>query len=186
LQASQKLPVLVSSRLEVSVLPMEKEQYQQAMPAVPPSYDVAMSGHIYPPLTSAYAGAGNPPGQGSPPTGQMYSPSQKKGGPPDYDEPDPLPAKQTQLRVVTHVQYLSEPSYGNRPVTMVCPHCQKNITTRTHSQPSALAWIIGAVLCLTCMWPCACIPCCVDTLQQVTHTCPACNMTLGMYKGGFC
>merc|ERR1719320_1351328 len=88
------------------------------------------------------------------------------------------------VQVVTQVQYVQGPSFGPRAVTMVCPHCQNNITTRTSSEPSALAWIIGGVLCFVGAWPCACIPCCIDSLNQVTHTCPSCGNTLGRYKGG--
>merc|ERR550519_1376349 len=50
---------------------------------------------------------------------------------------------------------------------MKCPHCHENITTRTYSEPSALAWIIGGVLCLTLLCCFACIPCCVPSLQVV-------------------
>jgi len=178
----------------MSAPPMERDQYQQAMPAVPPSYDAAMSGGsyppqppggAYPPAPTGYPGAGYPPGQGPPPPGQMYPPLPEKGGPPG-NGPVPPPAMQPQppVQVVTQVQYVSGPSFGHRPVNMVCPHCQKNITTKTSSEPSALAWIIGGVLCFTFLWPCACIPCCVDSLQQVTHSCPSCNNSLGRYKGG--
>ena len=33
-------------------------------------------------------------------------------------------------------------------------------------------------------WPCACIPCCIDSLNSVTHKCPQCKNFLGRYKGG--
>eukprot|EP00092_Neocalanus_flemingeri_P021625 GFUD01023455.1.p1 GENE.GFUD01023455.1~~GFUD01023455.1.p1 ORF type:complete len:183 (+),score=58.91 GFUD01023455.1:343-891(+) len=180
----------------MSAPPMEHAQYQQAMPAVPPSYDAAMSGQGYPPAPgqgyppapgqgypppapAGYPGQGYPPGQGPP--GQMYPPLPEKAGGPGG--PPPPQAMQPPVQVVTQVQYVSGPSFGHRPVTMVCPHCQKNITTRTSSEPGALAWIIGGVLCFVGLWPCACIPCCIDSLNQVTHTCPGCSNTLGRYKG---
>merc|ERR1712013_802463 len=78
-----------------------------------------------------------------------------------------MQAQPPPVQVVTQVQYVQGPSFGHRAVTMVCPHCQNNITTRTSSEPSALAWIIGGVLCFVGAWPCACIPCCIDSLNQV-------------------
>ena len=133
------------------------------MPAVPPSYDAAMSGQSYPPPPAGY------PGQGPSPPGQMYPPLPEKAGGPPMPTPQAMqpPPPQPPVQVVTQVQYVAGPSFGHRPVTMVCPHCQKNITTKTASEPSALAWIIGGVLCFTFLWPCACIPCCIDSLNQV-------------------
>jgi lipopolysaccharide-induced tumor necrosis factor-alpha factor len=69
-------------------------------------------------------------------------------------------------------------------MTMTCPHCQSQIQTSIRSEPGPLAWIIGAVLCFTMFWCCACIPCCIDDLNQVEHKCPNCNAFLGRYKGG--
>ena len=31
---------------------------------------------------------------------------------------------------------------------------------------------------------CACIPCCIDSFNTVTHKCPQCKAFLGRYKGG--
>ena len=86
---------------------------------------------------------------------------------------DPTPADQ--IQAVTQVHY------GHKPVAMTCPNCQEFITTKTDSKPSALAWILGAVLCFVL---CCCIPFCVGSLNQVTHSCPSCNTILGFYKGG--
>jgi len=61
---------------------------------------------------------------------------------------------------------------------------QAHVTTKTDSEPSVVAWIVGGLLCLVGFWPCSCIPCCVDSMQQVTHSCPSCKNFLGRYKGG--
>ena len=45
------------------------------------------------------------------------------------------------------VQYVAAPSFGYRPVTMTCPHCQAHVTTKTQSEPSVVAWIVGGLLC---------------------------------------
>ena len=57
-------------------------------------------------------------------------------------------------------------------------------------------WIIvqSMIECFPCLkseyfplsnrcFPCAFIPCCVNSLKSVAHTCPNCRMFLGRYKG---
>merc|ERR1711945_54936 len=76
--------------------------------------------------------------------------------------------------------------FGSRPVTMVCPRCNNQITTNT-SAVTSTAQHIGCCLCCIFggVFGCCLIPYCMDSLQQVTHTCPLCKSTLGIYKGGF-
>jgi len=146
-----------------SAPPLDHDQYQQAMPAAPPSYEQSQSGG----------------GFVHPPPNQMYpnlAPENKGQGQAAPPQPPPV--------VITQVHYVQAPSFGFRPVIMTCPNCQQNITTTTDSEPSALAWVVGAVLCLVGLWPCACIPCCVDSMQQVSHKCPNCKHFLGRYRGG--
>ena len=57
-------------------------------------------------------------------------------------------------------------------------------TRSTKSESSAMAWILCGALCVFGIWPCCLIPFCVDSMQAVTHSCPACKITLGRYKGG--
>jgi len=145
---------------------------QGGMPAAPPSYsDAVGGGHA-----GGFAAPPSQPPQGGQP---MYPPlpPQQKGVP-------VLPPQQQPVRIQQTIQYVQAPSFGHRPLQIVCPHCQASITTKTVSEPSALAWILGGVLCLTGLWVCACIPCCIDSLQQVTHSCPNCKNFLGRYKGG--
>ena len=138
------------------------------MPAVPPSYDQAMS---------SGAGLPYPPQQGQ----SMYPPlPQEKGGmPPAHYQPPagypgagaPPPAGPPpgQPTVITQVQYVQGPTFGYRPVKMTCPHCQSSITTRTDEESSALAWIICGACCLFGFWPCACLPFCMDSLKSVSR-----------------
>jgi len=151
---------------------MEHGEYQQAMPAAPPSYDASM------------AASGGGAGGFQAPQQPMYPGLPGKEGVPPPPTSYQAPQPQVPVQVVTQVQYVAAPSFGYRPVTMNCPHCQAHVTTKTQSEPSAVAWIVGGLLCFIGLWPCACIPCCVDSMQQVTHSCPSCNNFLGRYKGG--
>lgn len=42
---------------------------------------------------------------------------------------------------------MSAVALGPRPVSMLCPHCKSQITTRIDSYPNAMAWVSGCVLC---------------------------------------
>ena len=129
------------------------------MPAVPPSYDQAMStggqAPMYPPLPSE---------KGGPPPANYQSPPPPAGYP-----SQPPPATTT---VVTQVQYVQAPQFGYRPMKMTCPHCQASITTKTDEESSAMAWIICAACCLFGFWPCSCIPFCMDSLKTVSPFLP--------------
>ena len=129
------------------------------MPAVPPSYDQAMStggqAPMYPPLPSE---------KGGPPPANYQSPPPPGGYP-----SQPPPATTT---VVTQVQYVQAPQFGYRPMKMTCPHCQASITTKTDEESSAMAWIICAACCLFGFWPCSCIPFCMDSLKTVSPFLP--------------
>merc|ERR1712083_1178940 len=103
-------------------------------------------------------------------TGAWYPP------PPSQGYPAPPPTQVVQVVQVPAIEL------GCQPVRMVCPSCQQSITTQTSSSPSVLAWGMSAILCLTMLWPCFCIPLCVDSLQKVKHKCPSCKIVLGRYN----
>eukprot|EP00088_Acartia_fossae_P041330 TRINITY_DN4323_c0_g2_i1.p1 TRINITY_DN4323_c0_g2~~TRINITY_DN4323_c0_g2_i1.p1 ORF type:complete len:192 (-),score=58.53 TRINITY_DN4323_c0_g2_i1:306-815(-) len=163
-----------------SAPPMEEDQRQQApgMPDMPPSYEES----------NRSAGAGGFAGPPPPGPSAMYPPlppDQNKGMPAAQQAQAQMPPPgQQQAPVVTQVQYLPQPNFGFRPINMVCPHCQHNITTSTDGEPSVMAWVIGGVLCALQFYCCMCIPCCIDSLQTVTHKCPNCDKFLGRYRGG--
>ena len=139
------------------------------MPAAPPSYEqVVGGGGLYPQVPEK---GGPPPANYNPP-GAVPSP---------YPQQQHVPAT---TQVITQVQYVQAPSFGHRAVNMTCHHCQQNITTSIKSESSAMAWILCGALCVFGIWPCCLIPFCVDSMQAVTHSCPACKITLGRYKGG--
>lgn len=141
------------------------------MPEAPPSYEASMGQPNY----------GPPPGAGAMPPGGFVAPvpaPAPKGGLPP---PPPGPMNTGQPVIV---QYVNAPNFGPHPVQMVCPHCQCQVQTSTDSEPGPMAWILAGVLCIVGLWPCACIPCCIDSLNSVTHKCPNCKNFLGRYKGG--
>lgn len=120
----------------------------------PPSYD-----QIYP---APDAGAMPPAGASGPP-------------PPPYG---PMNRGQPQYRYAADT-----PDFGPHPLWTVCPYCQHQVMTKTRSEPSPLAWLLGVLLCAVGCFCLSCVPCCVDSLQTVTHHCPNCGNFLGRYKG---
>lgn len=163
------------------------------IPDAPPSYDASMAGppgvaaggfQAPPPMhdpKGAMPGA-VPPAQAYVAPQQQYGvpppPQQQYGAPQQYGGPVPVNAPPGTVIIV------NQPNYGPNPIDMVCPHCQSQIRTATDSEPGPLAWILAGVLCVVGLWPCACIPCCIDSLNAVTHKCPSCKKFLGRYKGG--
>merc|ERR1711970_632752 len=116
-------------------------------------------------------------------TGAWYPPPQHKGfSPPGYPAPPSQGYPAPPPTQVVQVVQLPAIELGCQAVRMVCPSCQQSITTQTSSSPSMLAWGMSAILCLTMLWPCFCIPLCVDSLQKVKHKCPSCKMVLGRYN----
>jgi len=146
---------------------MDKQQEASAPPNLgdaPPPYPGTGVGGFAPP----------PAGQYAPPPGQ-YPPQ-----PPGYVQGQaPVQPPPQQIVIVQGAI-----NYGKHPMTMTCPHCQSQIQTSIRSEPGPMAWIVGGILCFFGFWCCACIPCCIDDLNQVEHKCPNCNAFLGRYKGG--
>jgi len=141
---------------EKGVYPPLPQEHQVGSSDAPPSYDATM--------TAGAAGGFAEPGKN-----QSY--------------PAPMPHQQAAFPPTQTVIVQQTITLGHRPVNMVCPHCQAQIRTSTDSEPSATAWVLGAILCLLC-WPLSCVPCCIDSLQDVTHKCPNCRRVIGMSKGG--
>lgn len=93
-------------------------------------------------------------------------------------------------------------SFGESPVSIMCPNCRNQVTTKTEYESGTLMWILVLVLCLLALWPyvttifccfvvyvpfilhirCCLIPFCVDGCKDVGHSCPVCNSRLGTYR----
>ncbi|CAF3716715.1 unnamed protein product [Rotaria sp. Silwood1] len=67
---------------------------------------------------------------------------------------------------------------GDYPMQCTCPHCGRQIVTRTEKKSGLLAWIICAVLFLFGLWLCCFIPFCVDGCKDTEHYCPSCGVML--------
>jgi len=155
------------------------------MPDAPPSYTESVGqapqgagGFSAPPPTQEMKGGPLP---GAVPAPQPYmAPGAVPAGATTYVQGMPAAPPGTQQVVVV----VNPPNYGPNPVDMVCPHCQCQIRTSTDSEPGPLAWIFAGILCVVGLWPCACVPCCIESLNSVTHKCPNCKAFLGRYKGG--
>merc|ERR1711934_1039547 len=133
-----------------------------------------------------------PPYGASAPHQQGYAPPPQQGFAPPPQQGYAPPPQQAQQPVVVQVQHgTSAPivsgqiNFNQHPVTMTCPHCQANITTSTTTSNGGCVWLLGLSIFIlssgTCC-PCAFIPCCVDDLKDVTHSCPSCNRVVGTYK----
>merc|ERR1719370_272827 len=116
------------------------------------------------------------PGQVPP---QQYGVPQQYGAPPQQQYGQQYAGAVPVNAPAGTVIIVNQPNNGPNPIDMVCPHCQSQIRTATDSEPGPLAWIFAGVLCVVGLWPCACIPCCIDSLNAVTHKCPSCKKFLG-------
>merc|ERR1711877_62551 len=95
---------------------------------------------------------------------------------------DPTTAGGIPVKTIVQIVQVPMPELGPNPARLMCPSCQMEITTRTSSKPSMMAWSLSLILCFTMLWPCFCLPFCVDSLQNVKHKCPSCKVVLGRYR----
>ena len=113
---------------------------------------------------------------------QPYPPTAARPPPPPINlyQYQPCPAN-TVLPVVLNRQF------GQTPVPLRCPNCQKNVVTELVYESGAMVWIaVGIILLLALFvvvplflfW----IPFLVDDFKDITHTCPNCRYVFGKYK----
>merc|ERR1712111_102769 len=112
-----------------------------------------------PPYADGYGAP--PPQQGfvAPPQQGGYAPPPQQGyGMSGYSGPPPLVQQQQPGSNAAVVVASGMINFGHDPVRITCPHCQKQVQTRTKSNTSAIGWGIGIALCCIGCWPCAFIP----------------------------
>uniref|UniRef100_A0A8L0DRH7 Cell death-inducing p53-target protein 1 n=1 Tax=Oncorhynchus mykiss TaxID=8022 RepID=A0A8L0DRH7_ONCMY len=83
----------------------------------------------------------------------------------------------------TTVTVLQGEIFQTAPVQTVCHHCQQPIITRINHSVG----LMNAVFCLFCFFVgcdlgCCLIPCLIDDLKDVIHTCPYCKGYIYTYK----
>ncbi|XP_056265702.1 LITAF domain-containing protein-like isoform X2 [Pseudoliparis swirei] len=114
-------------------------------------------------------------GQGPPPM-EMPAPAYP-GYPPGYNtgvyQTQPAPMNQ-----VVVAQRLPSDAPGH----MTCTHCGNTVVTHVEHTSGLLTWLICGTLGLFMLWPFCLIPFCVDSCQDVKHTCPICNNVLHIHK----
>merc|ERR1712018_440254 len=134
---------------------------QENYPPAPPTYDQSTGA---PPMGA--------PAYGAPPMG-----APAYGAPMGANPNAPQYAPQNvQHPQIVHVQL------GPQSCQLTCSNCHSLVNTNIMSETGRKAWIIAAALCFFGCWCCVCLPCCMDGMQDVTHTCPNCNAFIGKYK----
>ncbi|KAI6233048.1 LITAF domain-containing protein [Aphelenchoides fujianensis] len=72
------------------------------------------------------------------------------------------------------------------PVSMSCPYCNKFIVTNCAMVAGTLPWILLAIcfvlgFFLVIPWCLCCVPFCIDSCQDVVHSCPSCKRMVGRF-----
>jgi len=113
---------------------------------------------------------GSPPNQMKPP----FNPNANAAG--------DLRQRQVPPQQQVVVQYVQPPQFGPRQMQIQCPHCQSMVLTRIEQDTSDKAWLFGFLICLLGGLCLSCIPCCMDSMQDTKHFCPACKNMIGQHK----
>ena len=138
----------------------------------------------------------------APPSYEEIAGSSMQFGDAGKSLPTQFPPAYTEQEQNVRVVYLPAPNFGPKSAKVICSSCQvqcffsgkcpiliachflqATVTTSTSSRPSMMAWAVSCALCFTMLWPCFCVPFCIDSFKDVKHSCPNCNATLGRYKG---
>mmetsp|Transcript_34717 Transcript_34717/g.61076 ORF Transcript_34717/g.61076 Transcript_34717/m.61076 type:complete len:157 (+) Transcript_34717:1039-1509(+) len=149
------------------------EKYPVQAPAQPPPQPYAQYQYQTQP-PQPYA---QPQAQSYPPQQPMYA-----AQPPPYQHIQMgTPLQQPVLVYTTAPQQDTRNTIlGNAPVSMTCPYCKAQITTKTRSYPGVMAWLMCVLICLIGFWcGCCLIPLCIPGLQNVSHYCRNCSRFIG-------
>ncbi|CAL8303248.1 unnamed protein product [Merluccius merluccius] len=147
----------------------------------PPPYEASQPGYLPPHV----------PGEGPmpmpmPPQGMFYPPPGHFAPGPSHMAGHMAGHTATVLAppgAATTVTVLQGEMFQTSPVQTVCPHCQQAIITRISHDVG----LMNTLFCLFCFFVgcdlgCCLIPCLIDDLKDVTHTCPYCKGYIYTYK----
>ena len=119
----------------------------------------------------------NPPGVYLPPTAPNYN----QGFPQGYPQGPPQGNNYNGRQQYRQNFF----SFGDAPVATTCSNCNTQIVTAMRRSTGTTQWIASALICVFGFWcGCCLIPFCVDSWQDITHSCPNCNYVLGKHKSG--
>jgi hypothetical protein len=96
----------------------------------------------------------------------------------------PLPAVQGPnggggtMMVMTGQQVELPGAFERMPTACVCPNCHAHVVTAVSYSPGSLAWLSCLGLFIIGCWPVACVPFCIDSMQDVDHSCPSCGILI--------
>ncbi|KAF7646999.1 hypothetical protein LDENG_00179320 [Lucifuga dentata] len=149
----------------------------------PPPYEASQPGFL-PPHVPGEGPMPMPPPQGGfypPPPGHFPHPMPGQMGP----DPSHFPhmAGHTATVLAPPGAATTGELFETSPVQTVCPHCQQAIITRiSHNIGLMNTLFCIFCFCVGCDLGCCLIPCLLDDLKDVTHTCPYCKGYIYTYK----
>ena len=125
--------------------------------------------------------------QGPPPSYQQQLPPAQNyqddyRGPVASAPPQQQPYSHQPYQPTQTVVFNNNITFGETPMQLRCPNCQRDVITSVRYEMGLLTWISVGVLFLIggilCFW----IPLLMDSLKDVVHVCPNCRYTCGVYK----
>lgn len=158
----------------------------------PPPYEAIQPGYV-PPHVPGESGMPKPmaavsmpmsPGGYNPPPGHFPHMMTEHYGPgPSHFASGHTATVISAPGAATTVTIVQGEMFQSAPVPTVCPHCQQPIVTRISHDIG----LMNTLFCLFCFFVgcdlgCCLIPCLIDDLKDVTHTCPNCKGYIYTYK----
>ncbi|XP_037952967.1 lipopolysaccharide-induced tumor necrosis factor-alpha factor homolog isoform X3 [Teleopsis dalmanni] len=112
-----------------------------------------------------------------------YSEEQQPGYTPAsyYQPPHPQPPPQQSTVIITTTTPSLVP-IGSGPTHITCPSCHAQVLTTVKTEATSRTHCWALLLCLVGLWPCVCLPYCMDSCQNSNHYCPNCNAYIGTYQ----
>ncbi|XP_065111008.1 cell death-inducing p53-target protein 1 isoform X4 [Paramisgurnus dabryanus] len=140
----------------------------------PPPYEAIQPGYVPPHVPGGY----------NPPPGHFPHMMTEHYGPgPSHFASGHTATVISAPGAATTVTIVQGEMFQSAPVPTVCPHCQQPIVTRISHDIG----LMNTLFCLFCFFVgcdlgCCLIPCLIDDLKDVTHTCPNCKGYIYTYK----
>ncbi|MEE6497308.1 hypothetical protein FKM82_002706 [Ascaphus truei] len=131
---------------------------------------------FYPPPPGPYAPMGYYPPTSGPYPSQFPSPGA-------HATTVVVPPGASAAANTTTVTVFQGEIFQGSPVQTVCPHCQQAITTKISHEIGLMNFLLCCFCCFVgCDLGCCLIPCMINDLKDVTHTCPSCKAYIYTYR----